>query len=66
MFPTRTSDSTHLIKMASLILNGPGLRSTLNTVLPRRMNFSLAIICPSGYVASITKYALNDGALDLK
>jgi hypothetical protein len=54
------------MRIASLILNLPGLSSIPSTHFPRGTKRSFARKCPSGYVARTTKYEEKDGALDLK
>lgn len=54
------------MRIASLMLNGPGLSWTPRNVLPRGKTRLFAMKCPRGYVASMTKYDEKDGALDLK
>lgn len=57
---------SHLMRIASLILNLPGFSSIPSTHFPRGTKRSFARKCPSGYVARTTKYEEKDGALDLK
>lgn len=52
--------------MASLMLNLPGFISHLNIFFPLGTSLSFASKWPRGYVAKITKYEENEGALDLK
>lgn len=62
----RSSETTNLTSMASLMLNRPGFSSMPNSRLPLGTHRSFASACPSGYVARMTKYEENEGAFDLK
>jgi len=60
------STQAHLIRIASLMLKGPGFTLTPHTRFPLLMKRSFAMRWPSGYVARMTKYEEKLGAFDLK